>query len=68
MKNAHKIAIELTSQLTEAIKNEPIEVLLAFAGLFSALCIHCNIPEEDSMNLIRNIYKDVYADSQMGMH
>lgn len=68
MKTAQRIAIAISHALNDEIEENPTEVLFAFAGLFCSLCIHCNVPEDDAMNLIRNIYKDVLADAQSEMH
>jgi len=41
---------------------------LAFAGLFCSMGVRMCVPEDDAMNLIKNVYKDVLADSIGEMH
>ena len=68
MKDAQRIDVGVSHILSDEIEENPVEVFLAFAGLFCSLAIHCNIPEDDAMNLIKNMYKDVLADAQKEMH
>jgi len=68
MKGAHAMAILVSQSLAEQIEEEPTEVFLAFAGLFCSMGVRMGVPEEDAINLIRNVYKDVLADSQGEMH
>jgi hypothetical protein len=68
MKDAHKMAILVSNSLAEQIEENPSEVFLAFAGLFCSMGVRMGVPEEDAINLIKNVYKDVLADSQGEMH
>ena len=68
MRTAHAIAVFISRELEDAIIQEPTEVLLAFAGLFCSMGVRMGVPEDDAMNLIRNVYKDVQADSMGEMH
>jgi hypothetical protein len=68
MRTAHSIALTISHELEDAIIEEPTEVLLAFAGLFCSMGVRMNVPQEDAMNLIKNVYQDVWADSQGEMH
>jgi hypothetical protein len=68
MKGAHAMAILVSASLERQIEEEPTEVFLAFAGLFCSMGVRMGVPEEDAINLIRNVYKDVLADSQGEMH
>jgi hypothetical protein len=68
MKGAHAMAILISASLEHQIEEEPTEVFLAFAGLFCSMGVRMGVPEEDAINLIRNVYKDVLADSQGEMH
>jgi hypothetical protein len=68
MRDAQRIAVGVSHMLSDEIEENPVEVFLAFAGLFCSLAIHCNISENDAMNLIKNMYKDVLADAQKEMH
>jgi hypothetical protein len=68
MKKAHAMAIFISRALEEQIEEEPTEVFLAFAGLFCSMGVRMGVPEEDALNLIRNVYKDVAADSHGEMH
>jgi hypothetical protein len=68
MKSAHAMAILVSQSLAEQIEEEPTEVFLAFAGLFCSMGVRMGVPEEDAINLIRNVYKDVQADSHGEMH
>ena len=68
MSAAHAIALMISRNLEQEIQEQPTEVFLAFAGLFCSVGVRIGVPEEDAMNLIRNIYKDVLADSQGEMH
>jgi hypothetical protein len=68
MKDSQRIAVGVSNILRNEIEENPVEVFLAFAGLFCSLAIYCNIPEDDAMNLIKNMYQDVLADAQKEMH
>jgi hypothetical protein len=68
MKEAHAIAIFVSQTLAQQIEENPTEVFLAFSGLFCSMGVRMGVPEEDAINLIRNVYKDVFADSQGEMH
>ena len=68
MNGAHAIAIMVSRMLESEIEDHPTEVFLAFAALFSSMGARMRVPEEDAMNLIKNIYKDVWADSQGEIH
>jgi len=68
MNAAHAIAIMVSRALEEEIEESPTEVFLAFAGLFCSMGVRMCVSEDDAMNLIRNVYKDVMADSQGEMH
>ena len=68
MSAAHAIALMVSCNLEQEIQEQPTEVFLAFAGLFCSVGVRIGVPEEDAMNLIKNIYKDVLADSQGEMH
>jgi len=68
MRTAHAIAVLISRELEDAILQEPTEVFLAFAGLFCSMGVRMGVPEDDAMNLIRNVYKDVQADSMGEMH
>ena len=68
MKKAHAMAIFISKALEAQIEDEPTEVFLAFAGLFCSMGVRMGVPEEDAVNLIKNVYKDVLADSHGEMH
>jgi hypothetical protein len=68
MRTAHSIALTISHELEDAIIEEPTEVFLAFAGLFCSMGVRMGVPEDDAMNLIKNVYKDVLADSLGEMH
>ena len=68
MSRSHTIATLVAKTLEETIEQEPIEVFLAFAGLFCTTGVHLGVPEEDAMNLIRNVYKDTLAEVKKGVH
>jgi len=68
MRTAHAIAVFISRELEDAILEEPTEVFLAFAGLFCSMGVRMGVPEDDAMNLIKNVYKDVLADSIGEMH
>ena len=68
MKEAHTIAIFVSQTLAQQIKEDPTEVFLAFSGLFCSMGVRMGVPEADAVNLIKNVYKDILADSQGEMH
>jgi len=68
MKASHAIAIMVSRALEEEIEENPTEVFLAFAGLFCSMGIKLGAEEEDIVNLIRNLYKDILAESKGEMH
>jgi len=68
MKASHAIAIMVSRALEDEIEERPTEVFLAFAALFCSMGVKLSIEEEDAMNLIRNLYKDILAESKGEMH
>ena len=68
MKSAHAMAVLVSASLERQIEEEPTEVFLAFAALFCSMGVRMGVPEEDAMNLIKNVYRDVLADSKGEMH
>lgn len=68
MKNAHEMAIFVSKSLAQQIEEDPTEVFLAFSGLFCSMGVRMGVPEQDAVNLIKNVYKDILADTQKEMH
>lgn len=68
MKPAHEMALLVSKMLEYQIETQPQETILAFAGLYCGMGVRMGIPLEDAMNMIRNIYQDVYADAQEKAH
>jgi hypothetical protein len=65
---AHAIAVSICQAMDKQMEEEPIEVFLAFAGLFCSMGVKMNVPAQDAINLIRNVYMDVSADAQREIH